>query len=171
MARKWTIVEQTEKAGKTEKTVPVKHVKMFPELDKGGNVIGFGRIKFICLKMLVQLKDETHTIMWSDYFKDGVGKFTWKQPKKTVPQYERDIESGKIVTDRKGRPIVDHMLPTKEVDGEKQVFENHTLFANYLTGLMGDRMAIEILNLFAEKMMAVTQRQAENAAKREKKAA
>lgn len=81
------IVPQVEKTGKTEKTVLVKRVKMFPEMQQG-QVVGFGMLKCIVLSMKLKRGKDVFTMTWSNTG-GPEGRFSFRMPDFKGPQYQR----------------------------------------------------------------------------------
>jgi hypothetical protein len=81
----WSIIDQIEKSRKgkvtIERVVKCKHLKCFPVLD-GGDVVGFGRFKFLQLKVIIQHKIEQkpHIITYNN--RGGFNTFIYHYPTK-----------------------------------------------------------------------------------------
>jgi len=149
---KWFIVPQEVKEkGEVVGYEDCKHVKCFPDLDRRGNVVGFGRFKFPVLKVVLGNDHGTeHRITWSNYHgtplsKPSPGKFTYHWPDK--------MEHPKYVV--RGREYPDTLSPKVRVAGDKSEFESHAQFTAWLAKRVGQPLADEVMAAFAAKMVEV----------------
>lgn len=162
----WTIKIQIERRGKSEVPVKVKHVRMFPKKDKRTKeVIGFGRLGFMVLSMLIGRKKDVYRLTWSGYSgHPGTWKFT--RPSKWEHDVERDLESKKPIL-FKGRTIPDYLSPKVEIKGEADRFESPEQLAEFLDRLMGQEMTARIVGLFSARMQDIADKKAARLAEQE----
>lgn len=157
------IVPQTIKVKGEEIKVLAKHIKCFPQKNKKTGEITFGRIHFPLVKMVLKERNELWKLTlsetrknWRQLAKSGqeIGTFILHEPKKLVPEYERNAGTNSICKDRRGNPIVDYLKPPKEIDGEKRRFDKIDVLWDYLVENNGLQTATIILenmvNCFAE---------------------
>lgn len=146
----WQIVPQVEKLGKLEMVVDVKHVRMFPQKDGRGNVEGFGRLGFLCLRVIIrndksgrELKLLLHTAS-GDVNNPG---FTITHPD-TIGKPQIVVGQG-----RNRRKIPDMLAADIVIPGEKEKFPYREDFEKRLKFIVGDALADEIMGKFAARLV------------------
>lgn len=162
------IVSQVEKTGKTEKTVLVKRVKMFPEMQQG-QVVGFGMLKCIVLSMKLKRGKDVFTMTWSNTG-GPEGRFSFRMPDFKGPQYQRDSGNNRIAV-KNGIKIIDPTKPPMIYKGESTRYDDRNAMAVDLLNMTGKDMAVKIIKLFGERMTDVLARAKANAEKKAAKAA
>jgi hypothetical protein len=153
MSRNWKIVKQTEKVGREERQVDVKHVRYFP-LESGGVVEGFGKLGFVCLRVIVrndkgdELKLTLHTAGGNHQFpgftithQDTIGKpMIW-------------IGEGK-----RRRQIPDALAKDVVIKGPKEKFRETDDFIKRIAITVGVELTETIMQKFAERYCEVAVR-------------
>lgn len=155
----YSIVVQTEKVGKTEKSVKVRHVRFFPKKDqRSKQIIGFGRLGFLVLNMKLQDNSgNIHDLNWSGY-SGGAGKFKWIQPKQEVYDAVRDLNNRPVL--HRGRQIPDTLSPKIIKAGEVTEFETHDQLATFLTRVVGLELMVEVIESFADRIAEINAKRA-----------
>ena len=142
----YKIVMQEEKHGKDTVEVACKNVKMFPKHGKGGEIVGFGKLGFLLLQVIIedergdQLRLKLSTSGGINY-----PKFIVQHPD-TMEYPVYYVGEGK----RRRGPFADTLSPKERKPGRKEEYELKG-FGERLTQLVGDKMAGDILQLFAER--------------------
>ena len=142
---KYTIVAQEEKRGRDTVTVECKNVKMFPKHGKGGEVVGFGKLGFLLLQVIIQHeKGEQIRLKLSTY--NGVN-----HPRFIVQQADKEEHPTLTVGQGKNRrTIPDTLAPMVRKPGVKDEYELPG-FTDHLNRLVGHEMCGTIMQLFANR--------------------
>lgn len=144
----WEIIPQTEKIGKLEMIVDVKHVRHFPHKDGRGNVEGFGRLGFLCLRVIVrnekgrEMKLTLHT-----------GSGDTKNPGFTITH--PDIIGKPQIWVGEGRnrqKIPDMLAPDIVIPGLKEKFPYREDFEKHLKNIIGETLTDDIMQKFAARV-------------------
>ena len=144
----WTIVEQTEKVGKDERTVLCKHVRFFPKRNKRTHKVeGFGLLRTPVLRVVITNGGVEHAITYSH----ATNSFTYHQEPKLAHPPLRDID-GRPTKDRKGNVILDVLSPKISVPGETQRWVGHASFSEWLAKTRGEECAQLVMMAFADRM-------------------
>lgn len=143
---KYKIVWQEEKMGRESVPVQCKNVKMFPKHGAGGEVVGFGRLGFLLLQVIIEdEKGEQLRLKLSTSGGINYPKFIVQWPD-TMEYPTYYVGQGK----RRRGPFADTLAPKERKPGVKEEYDLQG-FTERLTRFVGADMASEILQLFAER--------------------
>lgn len=151
---KWSIKPQEEKFGKDDvREVLCKWVKFYPQM-KDGQRVGFGRFKFIILKIVLKCPwGDLYSLSWNNAAKGKPhGTFIWKAPDKLEQPPLRDAFNNRpIINPKTFKPYPDLLAKPIQVPGDEERFETPEKLVEVLTKRLGAEMVEQILDLFAER--------------------
>ena len=150
----WRIVQQTEKRGKAEYQVDVKHVRYFPTKDGGGNVDGFGRLSFLCLRVIVR-NDSGDELKLTLHTADG----DYANPSFTITH--PDTVGKPLIWVGQGRnrqQIPDMLARDVTVPGVKEKFRDREDFERRLAMTVGKEMTESVMAKFAARFVNIVQK-------------
>jgi hypothetical protein len=157
MAQQWAINWQTEKRGKLEERVLVKHIRFIPGVNEEGEV-RFRKLGWTVLTMHLQPDNgDIHVLTWSGY-SGGTGTWKWRRPDRVERPVLRDAYTGAIIKDRYGSAIIDKLGRSVVNKGEVDTYHSHTTLTAYLGQFLPPVLLATIMNEFALKLARVGQR-------------
>ena len=126
----WHVQEQEEKIGKSCNIVKCKRVRFFP-IDNGGD-IGFGKLGFLCLKIIIR-SDKGYELTLNLSTARGINYPTFK-----IKHPWNKIENK---------------------NGEVEAYDTQREFERRIKAFGGDSLVNEIMGLFASRFVELTRKQ------------